>query len=238
MTAEAPNDVRGCAADVREEHKVGSDAYTEFRRLIEEEGGVPDVTASEAPAPHEVDNDAPLPKRERGRPLVESRDYTSRLGQEKPVASMGRFNEDDLPLRWRNFKSEKFEHRIVAFLKAQGFSNKEIAEQTGYNRSYICQVLRLPWVREIIIDEIQRSGREGVETILKGAAIDTVQFFIDTVNDDKASLRERIAAGKEVLNRALGQAAQHVTVREEVDVSKLTDDQLAQIAGGGKNGQN
>lgn len=142
--------------------------------------------------------------------------------------------ETDLP---KNFavkhKSEKFEHRIVAYLKAQGHTNKKIAELTGYRPEYIGQLLRLPWVAEVISDEIKRSGRDAVQEVIQAATSDAVGLLSDTIRNEKAGLRERLSAANAILDRAFGKPNQPITHREEIDPTKLSDAELAKLATAG-----
>lgn len=215
-----------------------TDEYTDFDRIIEEEGGVPEVA--------EVLGETNPPKRNRqgahligkggpGRLGGRAKPYTSRSTEEAGPADTPLYNESDIQNFAKGFVNEKYEHRIVAFLKAQGRSNKEIAELTGYHQSYVSQILRLPWVKDVIIDEIKRAGREEVQEILQASAVDSVLYLIETRDDTNAAHKDRIAAAKELLNRTYGAANQVITVREEVDMSKLSDAELAKIAARGRN---
>lgn len=145
------------------------------------------------------------------------------------------FNQSDLSVGFRNLKTEKYEHRIIGYLKAQGCTNVEIASQTGYAASYISQVIRLPWVQHLIIEEIRKNGQDAVEATLKGNVLETVQFVIDTVHNEKVAMRDRIAAAKEHLNRVYGMPTQPIVHHEKVELESLSDEALAQIAYRGSN---
>jgi hypothetical protein len=135
-------------------------------------------------------------------------------------------------------KIEKYEHRVVAFLKVQGYSGVEIAEITGYTKNTIYGVLKLPWVRALIIEEIKNAGRDAAHELLHASALDTISFLIDTVQDDKVQRRDRIAAAKEHLNRVYGMPNQPITYQEKVDLDTLTDEALAKIAFRGEGATN
>src|SRR2546430_16148555 len=54
--------------------------------------------------------------------------------------------------------SEKPEHRLVVFLKAEGLSNTEIAARTGYQLAGVGQAPRQPWARERLVQEMSHAG--------------------------------------------------------------------------------
>lgn len=121
---------------------------------------------------------------------------------------------------------EKPEHRIVLFLKAQGLSNREISQRTGYTEPWISQVLRQPWARARLVRELQEAGRDAVQEVIKAAALDSVYRLIDERDNDKAKPSERITAANSLLDRFLGKPLQkvenHTTMHEGIaEVDKL-----------------
>lgn len=106
-------------------------------------------------------------------------------------------------------KHEKPEHRIVLFLKAQGLSNREISERTGYTQPWISQLLRQPWARERLIKEISSQGRDAVSEVIKAAAEDSVWTLID-VRDTAPRPSDKLAAANSLLDRFLGKPTQKV----------------------------
>lgn len=111
--------------------------------------------------------------------------------------------------------SEKPEHRLMILLKSEGHSNREIAKLTGYTEPHVSQVLRQPWARLRIIEEINKGGREAVQVLLASAAVDSVYTVIelrDTAEDESVRLR----ASQDLLDRQLGKATQHIESRSSV----------------------
>jgi hypothetical protein len=133
----------------------------------------------------------------------------------------------------RNYKNEKWEHRIVAFLKAQGYSNKEIAERTGYTTASVSNIIQTPWAKQLIMEEINRSGRTAVDVLLQSTVVDNIEFLASTVNNDKAQTRDRISAANSLLDRALGKPTQTIAHKEAPNLDSLTDAELAAIAAKG-----
>lgn len=130
-------------------------------------------------------------------------------------------------------KAEKPEHRIVLFLKGQGLSNNEIAERTGYTYPWISQLLRQPWARKRLVEEITASGRDAVTDIIKSAAEDSVWTLIAERDNDNAKPSERISAANSLLDRFLGKPTQKVeqTIKTgPLDTLADTERELAMLA--------
>lgn len=110
---------------------------------------------------------------------------------------------------------EKPEHRIAVLYKAQGKTNREIAKVLGWTEAWTSQVLRQPWAREALLEEIRRNnGGEEVSAILRGEAVNTVFTLIDlrdTADDEGVRLR----ASQDLLDRHLGKATQRVETKNE-----------------------
>ena len=111
---------------------------------------------------------------------------------------------------------EKPEHRVLIFLKAQGLSNTEIAKRTGYDIAWVGQVLRQPWARQRLVDEIQAAGGDAIHTIIKAAGVDSVWRLIDERDNAKARPAERIAAANSLLDRFLGKPTQHIESKSDI----------------------
>lgn len=128
--------------------------------------------------------------------------------------------------------SEKPEHRIVIFLKAQGMSNNEIAKRTGYTYPWVSQLLRQPWARVRLVEEITASGRNAVEEMLKAAAEDSVYTLITERDNPTAKPAERISAANSLLDRFLGKPTQKVeqTIKTgKLDSLEDTERELAAL---------
>ena len=106
--------------------------------------------------------------------------------------------------------SEKPEHRIMCYLKAQGKSNNEIAELVHRTPPWVSQVLRQPWARDRILTIIKESGKDAVDVLLQSTTVDSVVRLIEERDNPKAKPAERINAANALLDRALGKAVQRV----------------------------
>lgn len=187
----------------------------EVEKAIAEDGGVPDDVL--------VMEDAPVRRNAQGMHMI------GRGGPGRREIPQALFNEQDWPAAIARRKQEKYEHRIIAFYRAQGFSGVEIAAKMGCSPGTVYQILKLPWVKQAILEVINEEGRDAVQETLRATSLDTIHFFIEARDDQKAQLRDRISAGKELLDRLYGKASQPIIHREETDLDKLSDQQLAEI---------
>ena len=104
---------------------------------------------------------------------------------------------------------EKPEHRLMLFLKAEGFSNREVATKSGYTECHISQVTRQPWFKKRLLEEIHAKGGDAVETLLKMSAEDSV-FKLISLRDQATNEYVQRAAADSLLDRYLGKPTQHI----------------------------
>lgn len=138
-------------------------------------------------------------------------------------------------------------HRMIVFLKAQCLSNREIGERLGHKEDTVSNVLRQPWARARLLKEIEQTGRDGIQELLKGAAPDCIMTLIDIARDEKARNSDRVSAANSIVDRFLGKPTQRVeSINTNVsatmgDVSKMqaelaeVERELARVTGVAKN---
>lgn len=170
-----------------------------------------------------------------GRTKIPFKPYVSRQQGDLGPGDMYRFNEMEMPESFAgSYKHEKWQHRIIAYLKSQCMSNKEIAEQTGYSYTSVCQILQLPWVKDVILDEIRRAGREEVQEMLQASAVDSIHTMIQIRDSDKSKDRDKLTAAQALLNRLYGNPTQPITHSAQLDVSSLSDQELSHLITNGR----
>ncbi len=109
---------------------------------------------------------------------------------------------------------EKPEHRMLLMLKARGMSNREIAQTMGYTDAWISQLMRQPWARKTLADEITRAGRNEIDTILEGACADSLYKLIE-LRDAKTTPASVVRATCEnLVDRFLGKPRQQVELTQ------------------------
>lgn len=96
------------------------------------------------------------------------------------------------------------EHRLMVLLKAQGYSNREIAELTNYTPVRVSQVLRQPWARRRIVELITQHGTAGIVKLLEGELANNITTLVEVRDDPNSRGSERIAAANALLDRYLG----------------------------------
>jgi lambda repressor-like predicted transcriptional regulator len=136
----------------------------------------------------------------------------------------------DRPSTW-DIKREQPHHRIIILLKAQGFSNREIAKQMEMDPVTISQVLRQPWARERLLKILEEKGGSAVESFIKGEAINSLQTLVEVRDDPMSGAPARVSASNSLLDRYLGKAVQrteNLSVSAETSLAEL-DSRLARL---------
>ena len=143
--------------------------------------------------------------------------------EEQDYAANGnRLHNDNKP--YQGYKKEKPEHRLMILLKAQGKANKEIAELTGYTPQTVSEVLRQPWARQRLLDEINIAGRDQIYELLRGEVANSLMKVVeirDTATADEKAVA--LAASNSIIDRFLGKPTQRV---ESFEGGKRNTDQL------------
>lgn len=130
-------------------------------------------------------------------------------------------------------KHQKPEHRIVILLKAGGSTNKEIAGLTGLSPVSISNILRQPWARQQLADEINSAGRNEVVQTFKAAALDVAEAMVEIVKNPESRSSDKISAGHLILDRLFGKPTQPLDVNlSESSLKTMSDDELLKIATG------
>src|SRR2546423_575341 len=80
---------------------------------------------------------------------------------------------DPVPLQ--DVQSEKPWHRLAILLAAQGCTVTEIAEKLERTVPWVSLLLRQPWARERLAQEINRAGRDEIETLLRANGVEALR---------------------------------------------------------------
>lgn len=124
--------------------------------------------------------------------------------------------------------TEKPEHRLVIFLKARGHNNTEIAQASGFTLPWVGQILRQPWARARLAEEINNAGRDELATIIEGAAKDSMFTLVELRDDENSPASVKANVSQYLVDRFLGKPKQ--SIEQKIgEVSNLTDEQLASI---------
>lgn len=114
---------------------------------------------------------------------------------------------------------EKPEHRIMVYLKAQGYTNREISKATGYTESWISQITRQPWFKERLAIEMREAGLDPIKQFLAGEALPSLETLAAIRDNENSPAAARVAATNAILDRAFGKPTQHIESKSTVDVT-------------------
>lgn len=97
-------------------------------------------------------------------------------------------------------RQERMRHKLVAFLMARGFTNREIAEATGYNRETVSKISSMPHVRNLalgLMDKIAEKiglDKELALSMLGGKSLEAAEEVLEIMTTAKnKSVRLRAA---------------------------------------------
>lgn len=126
---------------------------------------------------------------------------------------------------------ERYTHRIMLEKAAQGYTVKEIAEQTGFTTVAVNNILRQPYAQQTLVDEIQRihGVDEEVVEIIKRNVVKAAKLYENILNDPTADRKERMLAADTFFNRRYGKAVQPMSVGSCVDLNSLSDEEIAKL---------
>jgi hypothetical protein len=127
---------------------------------------------------------------------------------------------------------ERPEHRMVLWLKARGHSNKEIALATNYTEPWISQVLRQPWARRRLADELDAAGKDELAGVIETAAKDSIYKLIELRDDENSPKNVAANVSKYLVDRFLGKPKQ--SIEQKVgSLESLSNAELEAIARSG-----
>lgn len=146
--------------------------------------------------------------------------------------------QDPVPLQ--DVQSEKPWHRLAIMLAARGSTVTEIACKLERSISWVSLLLRQPWARERLTQEIMAEGRDELDVLIKGASAEAFRQ-IKSLSEVAESEAVRLAAAREILDRHLGKPVQKVEQKNtnlNLDINsiekeiKALEEQERQLLGG------
>lgn len=120
-------------------------------------------------------------------------------------------------------KSETPEHRQVILLKANGLSNAQIAQFTGFTKPYVSTILRQPWARALLAEAMRDAVDETYQKVLANEVLPSITVLAEIRDDENAPASARAAAADKILDRALGRPAQTIKTQELPAVKAAED---------------
>jgi predicted transcriptional regulator len=120
---------------------------------------------------------------------------------------------------------EKVQHRLVAEMAAQGYTNAEIALHTGYTNTYVSTILRQPQGRIAAMNAIKRNSQDEIKEFLKAEVMPSLEVIKSVRDNITARPSDRVAAANTLLERFLGKAVQPISP-DAKPLSEQSDDEL------------
>jgi predicted transcriptional regulator len=135
------------------------------------------------------------------------------------------------PNKYYQNQRERYTHRIMLEKAAQGYTVKEIAEQTGFTAVAVNNILRQPYAQQTLVDEIQRihGVDEEVVEIIKKNVVKAAKLYETVLNDPMADRKDRMEAAERFLNRRYGKPTQPMSQGSAIDLNALSDDEIAKL---------
>ena len=131
-------------------------------------------------------------------------------------------------------QAERPEHRVICFLSAQGYSITEIAERTGWTKVMIGYLVKQPFAKKLILEEIHKAGGDAVALTLQREALPSIEKLIEIRDSDKVQAETQRKAAVDLLDRIYGKCAQPIIHAQAANLDELTDEELAKIVTAGK----
>jgi hypothetical protein len=170
----------------------------------------------------ELTGGSATPQEQRAQELKEKRRAVRTAAQEAYAQTQALYETSDLKFLGDNVRpkheilTERPEHRIIVYLKAQGKSNTEISKITGYTKAWLTQVCAQPWFKLQLTNLLHEKGGDMVQNFLEGQVMNTLETLVE-IRDNGDKDATRLAAANAILDRAFGKPTQHIKTEAVAD---------------------
>lgn len=124
-------------------------------------------------------------------------------------------------------EKENERHRVILYLKAQGASDKRIAQITGMSNAYIGVIKKQSWFREKLVRMLEEKGGNLVENLIKVNAVDAVNVLEDLMHTaQNENVRAKCAVA--FLDKVVGDRLNLITESKSKKPDEL-DEQIAAL---------
>lgn len=134
------------------------------------------------------------------------------------------FYNDVLP-QWK-LQRERPIHRVMNELSMAGHTTKEIATICDVAPNTVTNVLRQPFSREYVMNNLEKTLQQELKAFLEREALPSLQVLAAVRDNDMAKPAERVTAANSILDRFMGKPNQSVTVTEK-PVESMDENELA-----------
>lgn len=130
--------------------------------------------------------------------------------------------------------SEREHHVHLARYLALGMSIPDAARAAGVDRQTVYAALRATWFVERV-NNLMKEQNADIMAMFRSNQLSALATLVEINDNPKALHKDRIAAAKEILDRSLGKAVQHVEVTPKpssenvVEEVKILEEQVARL---------
>lgn len=119
-----------------------------------------------------------------------------------------------------NIIHEKPWHRAVAYMLAQGFTQREVSARFGKTEPWISQLARQPWFQQRVVDELKEGGIDKIKALLDAETLPSLEK-VTYLRDHAKNESVQLTAAFDIINRTLGKPTQKVETVNTTDI-KMT----------------
>lgn len=120
--------------------------------------------------------------------------------------------EDRMDIGVPTVEREQPWHIALANYLALGMSQTDAARELGVSQMQVSRVLRAPWFAERLAIKM-RENCSDIMALFRGASLGAYATLVEVCEDKKMPPSVRVSAAKELLDRHLGKATQHVELK-------------------------
>ena len=122
-------------------------------------------------------------------------------------------------------KRETPVHRTMVNMAAAGYTNREIAAQTGYSPTTVATAIKQPHAREYLINEAKKTVQDEIKALLEREVIPSLEKLVAVRDNPQARGADVITASNSILDRFLGKPTQPITT-DAKPVEQMSEDEL------------
>ena len=106
-----------------------------------------------------------------------------------------------------------------------GMSQTDAARELGVSQQQVSKILRSPWFAERLAIKMRENSSD-IMALFRGASLGAYATLVEVCEDKKMPASVRVNAAKELLDRHLGKATQHV----EMKATTTSDNPVESVA--------
>lgn len=139
--------------------------------------------------------------------------------------------------------NERAIHRLMCYGAMAGKTNKQIAEELDVSTTTVSSVLRQPWARKFITEEMRVMAKAGgLDDFIASEGINTARTIIELRDSIAVPAAVRATLCINILDRILGKPTQHVktetnltfdeAAKEDADIERELNNLREQVKSG------